>query len=1851
MPLLIKDIISIISNFLCINKKGLSGAKTDASNNVVFLVESQACIPNPCKHKGRCNVVKDNFECDCTGTFYRGETCTRGFLVISEMVLLFINQSKTILNIRGYPEESITITLISSPHIFLEPAKITLTKNKTSSTFTVNANKSGFHSIKYNITGENAAEFDRPDATLVFVEKANETITTPIFFQRGDFLEEGCWEERVNGKVFLSNLKWSSNKTTNGIVQILSYGNKTLPLSFTGGNILPSGNIVAFSIGNLTERDNKTRFLSNCSNNGTELVNIGHLLRTNAFENSIQVFFNTYSPSWFKLIAALKIKEYFIKDLVSELRTGSEMLRKSGKCTAGFTFVSNNTYYFHQTKQSYKVLLPNNFIELPHFSTKCLIIDLNDKHIYFGFTRNYEISSENSKAYENMANQFSTAISSAIGYRVISSKLSFEMSGSSHILHVVGRQNYSFRGSNVDVEVMHGGPLSFSYIETLNRYREMTPVEKGLVEISITFPIDGAIQSFKINGLSLKVILYNEAETNSVAKISLTVSSVNNALQAANLSKIFIFSHLSPVTTHITYNKTVLPFLSRIVKSNISLEVIKAIKTVNNTLYYLKQSPVNNYLKGSFETVKNSASKLLHALLSYPTMNGSVHTDLELMRFLFSEGLKRFSILLNRYIQLDLHDLPEIELRFMNFKNQHDDFIQNTHLVIYQRYMFGELSDVAVEGRGKVCVDFFCFNQMKFILDIYQRKIYGQFTQKNSIGDYIQISALSMIDYNIEGERKSINLEGEVEVFDQVKKVNISIQKSFLSFNVDARIGNMDLIPLRVEATLDAVLRDDPLHFVFNGNMDASDQLKTDIKNALKDYFENLEKQLDIRKNSIKSSQLSAERLWYEMSNATSQLKEKLEKLKNQLERLDINLTNTGHILNTQKESYKEAIKQNFNLTADQKQIMLGPCQPKLCNSSCLPALKNEVCREQRKIYLADEQCYLENITTVFYHHAKKNSTISKLKYKKIFICWSKCFQSTTNFEKRKQQRMVDNSSMLKVRSVFQKLENLIRLGVGSSASLKEYMQSFEFSAVEGFIASLFGSCYRYCGYDYKPFTIKLTHQVYKKKPMKKLVTRAKCENNFQNGNGSTEEVYGCLNATQCKRIYFNNSCLETQHKCHQIRKSIKNHVSNKSSTETAFQKIAKSSFIHDLLIIQRNLLLQQLQNVERELEVADAVNKSAYKRYTIIQKSLKWFGDTTKQDRSLIETFNRKPKLFTSDSLKFNFNYFSGMEFPKQFLIEIDAFNLTSTVLFDVSNYPKSVRDISLKIKDLVKKMVLKKRQRRSVESLQPNDVEKKCFSMQQAEMFLFVVLETYKYRLSNFSKMKSLVAEQIKIKNKQLNNLKMNISSQLTDAFNDSIRKLLNKELNEIFANTLNNENETFLTGNWNSTLKEILLELELFTYDLKPTTCVNLLDCLQFYIDMIKDMVHWETKINSSNVTERIQTWKDNILQLILAYPDIKQSEKLIAIATNSIIEADPTQWFCGSPPILKMPLSNTIYMKEGAILYLRVEILNKAHNYKIIWKRNNHILQGFNTTVLNKTVTKVDEGYYSCEITNKFGKSDCGRVLVEIFENIKFLIEPQDTVGYLYSPKKLYLTCAVKINTSDGFFAWFFRQYLAPEAEKKLLPVSEPYMEINQRVLSSSGFYSCQYNNTLISVESREAAVNVLKTTVAVERMRVKMILSKLNLSSDLNKNQDNGTEINSQLANLIEAKLEQTYIENVSNEEHGKDKITFILYGSNLTLYLQSYSWNDLMDKIITQRRNFLLRSALLQFHANNSTHFALNKEIYVIERGSMSIDSLEPLCPQGQSLTENGFICGKFRKRSPCVFSKYMVLKIYIGKI
>ena len=53
------------------------------------------------------------------------------------------------------------------------------------------------------------------------------------------------------------------------------------------------------------------------------------------------------------------------------------------------------------------------------------------------------------------------------------------------------------------------------------------------------------------------------------------------------------------------------------------------------------------------------------------------------------------------------------------------------------------------------------------------------------------------------------------------------------------------------------------------------------------------------------------------------------------------------------------------------------------------------------------------------------------------------------------------------------------------------------------------------------------------------------------------------------------------------------------------------------------------------------------------------------------------------------------------------------------------------------------KKRERRSTKNVKPNATDKKCLSIQQAEMFVLEVLKTYRDRLISFTKLKFFESE----------------------------------------------------------------------------------------------------------------------------------------------------------------------------------------------------------------------------------------------------------------------------------------------------------------------------------------------------------------------------------------------------------------------------------------------------------------------------------------------------------------------------
>lgn len=1800
--------------------------------HIFLFLEKTPCAPNPCKHNGVCKAVKNSFECDCTGTFYSGRTCEKGIVTVSKIPILSVNQTISNIKIQGYPDNSVIVTLIPSPNVLIEPGVIKLTRENTTAVVAVTGKRYGILRVKYKITGDDEAEFHTPDETLGFVDDANERVITPICYKCGGILEQGCFTEKINNIVFMSYLQWSSSKLTKGITQILAYGNNTLPLSLTGGQI-SLNNLPTFSVENIIKADNTTKFFKRCSNHVEEPINMGFILRTNVFEYSIQVFFNKFSPGWFKLITAMDVNEYHAKDLFSELYIGSELQAKSLACIAGFRFKGNTTYYIHQTSQIYTILLPHRFIKLPNFIRKCLVVDLNEGNIYFGFSNNDNMIAAKDKMYENIVNNVSNGISSSIGFHVISSKISFKMIGTKHILNIVGRQKYNLGLMTLNIE----GRMAFSYDEALKRYNKMILAEKSIADLSIRFSMNGKAQQIQIYGFSSGSDSFKMTRSDRVAKLSTKVFPVNNIFHSGNSSMIFVLSKLSPITVNMTHNLSTISILPELMKANILSQVNKAKNVVIEALGFLQSLSLDKFLRDELENLNNFTRTLLDKLSSYQSNDNLTYSDIESTRFLFSEVLKKFSVLLDQYLQIDKMDKIGIKLKFTNFKKQHNEFIINTNVNFHDQYDGGVMSHYTLENKGKLCVVYFCFNDIALTVDFTQKFIVGKFTKQDNIGNYIKISPSSKVYYYLTKNSNSVNLKGEVVIFNEVKTVNVTVQPNFLFFNVDVRMGNTDSTRLFVVASLDAVLRDDLLYFTFTGNMNNSNQLMEDIKDNLNNYFTKLEQTIHSRKTSITSSQLTAKRSFDIANNATIHLIWRYEQLRNQLDNVDENITFTENLLKAQKKTYKLAVKQNSNITERQIQILVNQCKPKICNSSCLPGLKKEVCHKQRRVPLIDQHCFLYKVSTIIYQHVQVSKTIPITKYIKKEYCWSECPLLKTLFNKigkRKRRAAAAVAKALISKAIKVAGPPIFKLLGGKEAELGARIGGFLGpigTIVGGLVGSLFGSCDRYCAFDYEPVLDYIKLQEYEKRSLVKQIGKVKCENKVRYVNGSTESVSECAITTNCKNIRMDKNCIQKRVECIQVRENITNSLLDKSNLEKKFQEFAKTSFLYDLLITRRNILSQKILNVEKELVLARALNNSAYRALLSYEKSLTMFQDATRNDELMIDKYRKQPKLFRLDSLKLNFTYTSGMEFPKQFHTEINAFGLTSTSLFDVDNYQKSVRDISFELKDLARQSIHSKRKRRSTRYIKPNMMDKRCFSVQQAEMFLLEVLNTYQDKLNNFTKLKLLKENQTETNKQEVTRLKRAISSQFANVVDESTKQSLNNELDDIFTYNQRYEKETHLTNSWNSTLVETFSDLQLLVDDMQKTDCLNLLDCLEFYTSILKDLIEFEVGNESLTTIEKLQHLKTKMFRLITGYPDIKHSEKLITQCMNLLAEINPNEFFCGNAPTLKISLQGIMRIQEGENLRLKVKVLNIKNGYKIIWKHNNFFIPGYNTTFLKKTISKVDEGHYSCEISNKFGVSHCGTIFVEVFEKIELSIEPQNVTGYIYSLKKLYLTCYMKNKTLNGTYLWFFRRFSDPESKKKLLVASTPRLEIDQSTFLSSGFYSCQFNSKLTSGTSQEAKVHVLNSTVVVERIRVTMMLSSLNISRNRREVPDGIKVIKSEIAKLMQIRSSQIELSNLTKEDREKNRMKFVLSGRNFNTDNKTYRWDDLPEKIIKERKNLLLRPVLLYLHINNSKNLTFNENKYSIDGDSILVESLEPSCPQGQSLLKNGFICGKFQ--------------------
>lgn len=99
---------------------------------------------------------------------------------------------------------------------------------------------------------------------------------------------------------------------------------------------------------------------------------------------------------------------------------------------------------------------------------------------------------------------------------------------------------------------------------------------------------------------------------------------------------------------------------------------------------------------------------------------------------------------------------------------------------------------------------------------------------------------------------------------------------------------------------------------------------------------------------------------------------------------------------------------------------------------------------------------------------------------------------------------------------------------------------------------------------------------------------------------------------------------------------------------------------------------------------------------------------------------------------------------------------------------------------------------------------------------------------------------------------------------------------------------------------------------------------------------------------------------------------------------------------------------------------------------------------------------------------------------------------------------------------------------------------------------------------------------MKTTVAVEIIRVTALLSKSKIRTRWPEVKDDNAGIISELAQLLLAKSEQISIRDVIEDDDGKERINIILSGTNSTNNLEKYGSDGIIDKTLKERENVLL---------------------------------------------------------------------------
>ena len=1260
--------------------------------------------------------------------------------------------------------------------------------------------------------------------------------------------------------------------------------------------------------------------------------------------------------------------------------------------------------------------------------------------------------------------------------------------------------------------------------------------------------------------------------------------------------------------------------------------------------------------------------------------------------------------------------------------------------------------------KGMVCLHKLCFDnfELEVLFEVSSKLILnrfginintenstassGKFDKKALLGGLVALSNVdSILQIISKSGKKQCFFNGSIEMYGIKYPISLTYKEGSIKFLKRILLPDGSESDISAQADITRVFNENEVVFEMKGESSNDARIVKKINQFLQEKLYSTSMTISARihtlKRTVRISELHANTALKNVmtkKGAHAKKVDDLHKIEATINRTKDELTLLKSRLIYEIQQYDDSI---INYTKGVEQ-----CPPRVCLSKCVPGLLRGICFEERYEHVITQNCSLVNKTVIQAEVKTVSSWRQYITFYPYTVCRTRCPPLTgffrSLFGKRKRREVLyaleqkQTSLVRRKRAIFSLslgtvAGKLVTKGVegvfgylgGKSGKLGALIGSvlpgplgIIGSIIGGVIGSLFGTCDRLCQTTLIPILNDYIHheavKVFKTTEYKESVctdipVRQKL------GYGDEHE---CFRWSNCSDALTDVDCLIHNERCRTIRLLLKDKAKRVARLAPKYAEYQRKSLQLEALEIERRRLTHEKKNVHQSVVAAEVQSSKANYTYLQTKQALASANTLLATEIKIANLVERMgTDLISVQNGRFSYRHSIGVREPRKIYFSMDVVQKDGKSyqvhsIYDFDNVNQSRVDAVEKILRVASSEKLTRKRRSnddtqqtdiviSVDEIYKNETKRKCHEIDKNVLYLIEVAMMIRNGVRQFQKMQQAM--------KDYQNMAANRTKSITDMVTSSEMcsgdlDCSNHWLSSLYINASRAGNSTEnMTLTWQSKRSEIFGSIQQFTKHQNFTTCSGTIDCVELSIKSIFSLIQYDNSNLSAIARKHILQLQSYFTQ---AFENSTINESETNVLANTTLESiklsNARTLFCDPPPAILQDLPTLLIVTPTATSSLNV-IVDSNHELVFKWMKNGKEIPNSKSNILvfadnNHTAN----GYYNCEISNRFGKATSNIVKVEYQEAPRITRNPRGLTTTLRSPNTTIVLICNATGQPTPSISWYFTPFNS--SKETPLQGNETMFLMNATSTEQSGIYRCTVSNSQGNVTSHGARVHIRESIIAEFSAGISFLIAAKapgNYSYNNNTNHrsnitshgnytgiNNGTlsqkvtsSVKGNTINSSQLKLPQYFTENdikalrellskhmnisksrIRNIVYAKQRdsramISFEITTQNLGSILHTHSdWTEMSEDIVMARKGLLIIPLWL-FHLYNNISSSL-------DIGEIKTDALpdtmestpnEAKCPVGYDLNSNGFICGEYYQMFKNLIFSCMVFNRY----